>query len=91
AGRNANSLGEIDLPKVASEIETEFNRLLEADRNGKFKRINDKYYEYAASGNYSASRMKIFISELVDLHQINDDDKYATEMELFAKASRNIG
>lgn len=44
AGRNANSLGEIDLPKVASEIETEFNRLLEADRNGKFKRINDKYY-----------------------------------------------
>ena len=91
AGRNANSLGEIDLPKVASEIETEFNRLLEADRNGKFKRINDKYYEYAASGNYSASRMKIFISELVDLHQINDGDKYATEMELFAKASRNIG
>ncbi|MEN4931246.1 SIR2 family protein [Erwinia billingiae] len=91
AGRHANSLGEVDLPKVASEIEMEFNRLLEADRNGKFKRINDKYYTYAAAGNYSASRLKIFISELVDLHQINEDDKYSTEMELFAKASRNIG
>lgn len=49
AGRNANSLGEVDLPKVASEIEIEFNRLLESDRNGKFKSINDRYYEYAAS------------------------------------------
>lgn len=91
AGRNANSLGEVDLPKVASEIEIEFNRLLESDRNGKFKSINDRYYEYAASGNYSASRIKIFISELVDLHETNNNESYATEMELFAKASRNIG
>ena len=91
AGRNANSLGEVDLPKVASEIEIEFNRLLESDRNGKFKSINDRYYEYAASGNYSASRIKIFISELVDLHETNNNESYVTEMELFAKASRNIG
>lgn len=91
AGRNANSLGEVDLPKVASEIEQEFNRLLEADRNGKFKSINDKYYGFASAGNYSASRIKIFISELVDIHNTNEGEKYIDEMELFAKASRNIG
>lgn len=91
AGRHANSLGEVDLPKVASDIEIEFNKMLESDRNGKFKSVNDRYYEFAAKGNFSASRIKIFISDLVDIHDTNKDEKYDKEMELFAKASRNIG
>ncbi|WP_171842340.1 SIR2 family protein, partial [Klebsiella variicola] len=32
-----------------------------------------------------------FISDLVDIHDTNKDEKYDKEMELFAKASRNIG
>ncbi|XEG69243.1 SIR2 family protein [Edwardsiella tarda] len=91
AGRNVNSLGDVDLPKVARDIEVEFNRTLERDRDGKFKDINDVYYQYASQGNYSATRLKIFISKLVDIRETDDSEKSIKEIELFSKASRNIG
>ena len=34
-----------DSPKMASEIEKIFNQKLEEDRNGKFKNINDIFFE----------------------------------------------
>ncbi|KIN39892.1 hypothetical protein ACFTRE_21895 [Bacillus subtilis] len=40
--------GEYDYPKIASELEAEFHVILQGDRNGKFKNINDIFYENIA-------------------------------------------
>ncbi|WP_462412677.1 hypothetical protein [Neobacillus sp. Marseille-QA0830] len=37
--------GEYDYPKIASDIEDVFETELQRDRNGKFKEINDLFYE----------------------------------------------
>ncbi|MNQ91119.1 hypothetical protein D3C85_1064860 [compost metagenome] len=52
-----------DYLKIATIIETKFNLVLQDDRNGKFKHINDIYYENMQKG-INVSRFKIYISEL---------------------------
>ena len=53
-----------DCPKMASEIEKIFNQKLEEDRNGKFKNINDIFFEDKRKG-IDNSRFKIYISHLL--------------------------
>ena len=49
--------------EIASDIEKEFNSNLVADRNGKFKEINDLFYNNMENG-ISISRFKLYISKL---------------------------
>ena len=49
--------------EIASDIEKEFNSNLVADRNGKFKEINDLFYNNIENG-ISISRFKLYISKL---------------------------
>lgn len=73
--------------KVASKIEIEFNRALEHDRNGKFKEINDAFYESMRSDVY-LSRFKIYIAKLLSDTTIKDDVE--DEINELKKARKNI-
>lgn len=55
---------ECNLPILASKLEVDFNRIVAADRNGKFKEINDIFYENSRK-SISLSRFKIYISRLL--------------------------
>ncbi|USK41832.1 SIR2 family protein (plasmid) [Cytobacillus firmus] len=82
------SNGEYDYPKIASELEAEFDLTLKEDRNGKFKNINDIFYENMAK-SINISRFKIFITELLKSYTIKED-KTAEVAEL-QKVRKNIG
>lgn len=49
--------------KIASDIEKEFDVELKKDRNGKFKYVNDMFYDNMSKG-IVVSRFKIYISEI---------------------------
>lgn len=55
--------GKYKFDLIASKLEAEFNRQLQGDRNGKFKGINDIFYENMARG-INLSRFKIYISQI---------------------------
>ena len=79
--------GQYDFLKIASILENEFNETLLADRNGKFKEINDAFYEYMDKGiNYS--RFKIFISNL--LKSVDIRDEMESEISELKKTRKNI-
>ncbi|MEK4822838.1 SIR2 family protein [Priestia sp. FSL R5-0680] len=80
--------GEYDYPKIASELEAEFHVILQSDRNGKFKHINDIFYENIAKG-INISRFKIFITELLKSYSIKEDKK--AEVAELQKVRKNIG
>lgn len=48
-------------PKLGSLIEKEFNQYAEKNRKGKFKEVNDTFYERMAVGE-KLSRFKIYVS-----------------------------
>lgn len=50
--------------QMSSKIEDEFNKALEKDRNGKFKAVNDQFYEKMRLG-IKLSRLKIYIAQLL--------------------------
>jgi len=74
--------------KIAKLLEDEFNKSLLADRNGPFKSVNDKFYEYMAN-DISVSRLKIYISILLSSLDIRDDLK--PEIAEFKKIRKNVG
>lgn len=80
--------GKFDYLKIASIIENKFNATLQEDRNGKFKRINDIFYENMAK-NVNLSRFKIYISELFGTLDFRED--MAEELKSFKKIRKNIG
>lgn len=82
------SNGEYDYPKIASELEDEFHVILQNDRNGKFKYINDIFYENLAK-DITISRFKIFITELLKSYSIKEDKK--AEVAELQKVRKNIG
>jgi len=47
--------------EIASDIEKEFNSNLVADRNGKFKEINDLFYNNMYAQNYPVNTIAIII------------------------------
>ncbi|MFA0692071.1 SIR2 family protein [Vibrio splendidus] len=80
--------GKYDYTKVAQKLEVVFNEKLEDDRNGKFKEVNDKFFESMQKGvNYS--RFKIFISEVTEL--LDYREEMETELSELKKIRKNIG
>lgn len=59
-------------PMMACEIEKMFNQKLEEDRNGKFKSVNDFFFQEKRDGRDN-SRFKIYISQLLANNQLKPD------------------
>ncbi len=77
-----------DFPKIASELEIDFNSRTAQDRHGKFKSLNDYYYDSMRSSK-PISRFKFYISELLSNLTYRDETKF--ELAELKKASKNIG
>ena len=79
--------GGYDFMKIATQLETEFNLALEDDRNGKFKQINDVFYEEMEKG-ISCSRFKLYLAKL--LSDLSLKQSMSEEIKELKKASKNI-
>ncbi|AKE25859.1 MULTISPECIES: SIR2 family protein [Bacillus] len=80
--------GEYDYPKIATDLEREFDLILQTDRNGKFKKINDRFYENIKKG-VNISRFKLFITDLLNNYSIKESKR--EEMLELQKVRKNIG
>lgn len=73
--------------QMSSKIEDEFNKALEKDRNGKFKAVNDLFYEKMRSG-IKLSRLKIYIAQL--LSDVTIKEEVSEEISELKKVRKNI-
>jgi len=80
--------GKYNYAKVAGLLEAEFTKQLMADRNGPFKSVNDKFYEYM-NANKNISRLKIYIAEI--LSKVEFREEKAEELALFKQVRKNVG
>jgi len=80
--------GKYDFPQVAKLLEKTFNESLVSNRDGKFKHINDIFYEQMKLGQ-NVSRLKIYISSLLD--DISFKDNMKEEIFEFKKTRKNVG
>ena len=80
--------GKYNYAKVAYILEQEFNSALIEDRNGKFKEVNDIFYEQMKVG-INLSRLKIYICKMLDAPEIREEK--AEEVAELKKARKNIG
>lgn len=80
--------GKYDYPLVANLLEKIFNESLVSDRHGKFKSINDIFYQKMKEGQ-NISRLKIYISAL--LEEISYKENMKEEISEFKKTRKNIG
>lgn len=80
--------GKYRFDKIGSEIEKHFNDILSADRNGKFKDVNDIFYENMKK-SVNLSRLKIYISRI--LSEIEYDDSMLDEIKELKKIRKNVG
>lgn len=76
-----------DYAKLAEELEEEFDKILIEDRNGKFKEINDVFFEQMEQ-NSNTSRLKIYIAKILNDLTIKEDMK--SELEKMKKIRKNI-
>lgn len=86
--KSQNSDGTFSYEKIASDIERLFNDSLSQDRDGKFKEINDIFYENMEEG-INLSRFKIYISKLQSDLSIRKDKQ--EEITALKKVRKNIG
>jgi len=77
-----------DYLKIAAIIEDKFNLVLQEDRNGKFKHINDVFYENM-NKSVNLSRFKIYISELFSSLEFKEE--MADELKDLKKIRKNVG
>lgn len=77
--------GKYRYDEIASDIEKEFNDILLADRNGKFKEINDLFYSNMEKG-INISRFKLYISEIFKELKYRDN----SEIVELKKVRKNI-
>lgn len=77
-----------DFEKVATDLEKDFNDYLQKNRNGKFKHINDLFYENMKNG-VNISRFKLYISDLLSSAEVKDS--VLPEIVELKKARKNIG
>jgi hypothetical protein len=73
---------------IASDLEEDFNNKLMKERDGKFKEINDIFYENMQSGK-NISRLKIYIAKL--LEDLTIKFEKSNEISEFKKIRKNIG
>ena len=81
-----NSNYQYDL--IAKDLENQFNEYLVNDRNGKFKKINDIFYENMEKG-INISRFKIYIASL--FNEIKLKEEKINEVNELKKIRKNIG
>ncbi|HDA9686413.1 TPA: SIR2 family protein, partial [Listeria monocytogenes] len=86
--KSQNSDGTFSYEEIASDIESLFNNTLSQDRDGKFKEINDVFYDNMENG-INLSRFKIYISKLQDDLSIKKDKQ--AEITALKKVRKNIG
>lgn len=77
-----------DYTSIALELERDFNDIVTKDREGKFKRINDIFYENMDE-NRNISRFKLYISEILKNYTLKPDQQ--EEIAEFKKIRKNIG
>lgn len=80
--------GKYRLEIVAGKLEEDFNKELKATRNGKFKKVNDIFYENMAKGK-KLSRFKIYLSQL--LTELKYKGLKKDEISELKKTRKNIG
>jgi hypothetical protein len=73
---------------IAARLEKDFTEALMKDRYGKFKHVNDKFYELMDKG-INVSRLKIYISMLVESTETKPE--MASELAELKKIGKNIG
>lgn len=74
--------------KLGSVIESEFNDLATNNRNGKFKEVNDIFYNKMTNG-LKLSRFKIYVANLFSNMHYRENKK--EEIAEFTKVRKNIG
>lgn len=79
--------GKYNYPKIASQLEEDFNKTLQADRNGKFEAINDLFYERMEHG-VNCSRFKLYLSKILD--KTNLKAEMLDEVSELKKIRKNI-
>ena len=84
---NIDSHCNSDCPLMASEIEKLFNKSLEENRNGKFKEINDVFFERKRQG-IDDSRFKIYVSRLLSDNTLKPE--MAEEIKVLKTIRKNI-
>ena len=77
--------GKFKYDEIASDIEKEFNARLVSDRNGKFKEINDLFYNNMEKG-INISRFKLYISRIFANLEYKDN----SELAELKKVRKNI-
>jgi len=80
--------GKFNYLKIAAKIEEKFNTTTQGNRDGKFKHINDIFYENM-SNNIKLSRFKIYIAELFSKLEFREE--MADELKVLKKIRKNIG
>lgn len=80
--------GKFRFDEIAKDIEEHFNDKIKLDRDGKFKLINDLFYESMEKG-INVSRFKLYIAELLKELKFKSD-KFDELIEL-KKVRKNIG
>ena len=74
---------------IAEELEKQFNDFTEKNPNGKFKDINDIFYDKIRNENTVLSRFKIYISKL--LSSVIYRQNIENELHELKLAKKNIG
>lgn len=80
--------GEYRYDILATKLESEFNTILSKERDGKFKDINDIFYE-KMKDSIKTSRFKIYISSLLKKLEIKPEMQ--NEIDSLIKTRKNIG
>ena len=80
--------GKFRFDKIASIIENEFSEALESDRNGRFKDVNDIFFEKMEK-DINVGRFKIYISKLLENLEYREEKK--DEIKELKKIRKNIG
>ncbi|MGF1718022.1 SIR2 family protein [Photobacterium chitinilyticum] len=73
---------------IAEQLESDFNDDLSKDRDGKFKFVNDVFYENMADDIF-LSRFKIYIAHL--LEELKYRPEMSDELAAFKRIRKNIG
>lgn len=80
--------GEYSYDLLASKLELEFNKRLTEDRNGKFVKINDIFYDSMKEG-IKLSRFKIYLTQSLTPLMIKPEK--SNEIDALIRARKNIG
>tara|TARA_R110002033_G_scaffold17587_1_gene47657 strand:- start:3840 stop:5381 length:1542 start_codon:yes stop_codon:yes gene_type:complete len=79
--------GKYNYSQIATKLETIFNLALSKDRYGKFRDINDIFYQEMEDGG-TPNRFKIYLSKL--LSELNYREDMAVEISELKKVRKNI-